>query len=42
MKGQNPKNTYTFVNPNTPQDLQKMLKAVIIEKLLAMKTGRER
>ena len=35
MKGQLSKNTYTFVNPNTPQELQKMLKAMIVERLLA-------
>lgn len=35
MKQRTPKVTYTFSDPNTPQQLQKALKTVIVEKLLA-------
>lgn len=40
MKQDRPKVNYTFVNPNTPREVQEMLKAMIVEKLLAEKTGK--
>lgn len=37
MKRHTSKVTYTFTDPNTPQELQTALKAVIVEKLLSAK-----
>lgn len=37
MKQQSPKATYTFVNPNAPNDLQMMLKRIILEKIFLMR-----
>lgn len=32
------KPTYTFVNPNTPKEFEKMLKKILTDKLLSEKT----
>lgn len=37
MKQTVPKVIYTFVDPNTPGELQKVLKDIIIEKILTVK-----
>lgn len=39
MKPDRPKVNYTFVDPNTPSEVQKALKTMIVEKLLAVKAG---
>ena len=39
MKRERPKVTYTVVDPNRPCEVQKALKRMIAEKLLAMKPG---
>lgn len=35
MKQDRPKVKYTFVDPNTPREVQRVLKIIIVEKLLA-------
>ena len=35
MKQDRPKVKYTFVDPNTPREVQKVLKRIIVEKLIA-------
>lgn len=37
MKQDRPKVNYTFVDPNTPREVQKVLKVIIVEKLLTKK-----
>ena len=37
MKQVRPKVKYIFVDPNTPREVQKVLKTMIVEKLLAVK-----
>lgn len=37
MKQDRPKVKYTFVDPNTSGEVQKVLKIIIVEKLLAAK-----
>ena len=37
MKQDRPKVKYTFVDPNTPGEVQKVLRRMIVEKLLAAK-----
>ena len=34
MSKSEPKHKYTFINPNTPQEVEKLLQKIIIEKLL--------
>ena len=37
MKRHGPDVTFTFVNPNSPREVQKLLKALLVEKLLAVR-----
>ena len=37
MKQDRPRVKYTFVDPNTPREVQKVLKIMIVEKLIAAK-----
>lgn len=37
MRQQNPKVKYTIIDPNTPHEVQKLLKMMIVEKLLTVK-----
>ena len=37
MKQDRPRVKYTFVDPNTPCEVQKVLKIMIVEKLIAEK-----
>ena len=39
MKQDRPKVKYTVVDPNTPCEVQKTLKKMIVEKLAAIKSG---
>lgn len=39
MKGDRPKVKFTVVDPNTPQEVQKTLKTMIVEKLLTAKVS---
>ncbi len=41
MKQDRPKVKYTFVDPNTPREVQKVLKIIIVEKLLTTKGVRQ-
>lgn len=41
MKQERPKLKYTFVDPNTPREVQRVLKIIIVEKLLAEKGVRQ-
>ncbi len=34
MSKSEPTHKYTFINPNTPQEVEKLLQKIIIEKLL--------
>ena len=38
MKNSDKSVTYTFVNPNTPDDVKNVIKEIIIEKLLSIRT----
>ena len=37
MKRHGPDVAFTFVNPNSPREVQKLLKALLVEKLLAVR-----
>ena len=39
MKQKKTKIKYTVIDPNAPRDVQKLLKAMIVEKLLTVKLG---
>ncbi len=42
MKRRGPNVTYTLVDPNSPGEVQKLLKALLVEKLLAVRPEAER
>ena len=41
MKQSRPKVKFTCVDPNTPREVQKVLKTIIVEKLIAAKCLRQ-
>ena len=41
MKQARPKVKFTFVDPNTPRDVQKALKTIIVEKLITTRGLRQ-